>query len=187
MNLKKKLKKTKKTNTTILHFHTDFLRIPQFQLLSLSRWLTETGDSRLQLLPVRFGHFSTMMYGGISTLTVALHKNQKSHFLTSIREHKDTHTKQTKQKVYRCISTFSPWMRPTALEEVCFQSASQQMDFAEISVQVHSGSPFTHRSLEGRPFCSLAQESVSVMAKHSSASRHWRGFTGSVRIQLCPR
>lgn len=67
-------------------------------------------------------------------------------------------------------------MRPAALEEVCFQSASQQTDFAEISVQVHSGSLFTHRSLEGRPFRSLAQESVSVMAKHSSASRHLARF-----------
>lgn len=175
----------KKTNTTILHFHTDFLRIPQFQLLSLSRWLAETGDSRwatavtsCPIRPLQHHDVRRHFYTDCGT-------PQKPNFLTSICEHKDT--KQTKQKVYRCISTFSPWMRPAALEEVCFQSASQQTGFAEISVQVHSGSLFTHRSSEGRPFRSLAQESVSVMAKHSSASRHWRGFTGSVRIQLCPR
>lgn len=159
-------------------------------------------DGWLQLLPVWFSHFSTMMYGVISTLTVALHKTKKqkkknSHNFTSRHtqavDHKDKHTKKDKTRSIQVYFKHSVlgWILP-ALEDVYFQSESRiilhwQTDLVEISFQAHSGSLFTHRNLEGWPFLSLTQESVNVMAKHSFASRHRWGFTDSLQIQLSPR
>lgn len=43
-----------------------------------------------------------MMYGGISTMTVALHKTKKKTLAskcTQADDHKDTHTKKTKQSI----------------------------------------------------------------------------------------
>lgn len=151
-----------------MHFHTDFLRIPQFQLLSLSRWLAETGDSRWVIAvtscpipPLQHHDVRRHFYTDCGT------PQKNSHILTSIR----AQNRQNKKGI-------QVYFNIQSLDEACclgrgLLSVRFAPTFAEISVQVHSGSPFTHRSLEGRPFRSLAQESVRVMAKHSSASRHW--------------
>lgn len=144
-----------------MHFHTDFLRIPQFQLLSLSRWLAETGGSRWVIAVAS------------CPIPPLQHHDVRRHFYTDsgapqkslTSSHPYAHKTDKTKKVYRCISTFSPWMRPAALEEVCFQFVLHQ----------HlRKSPFKSTVVLRSPTeDSLAQESVRVMAKHSSASRHW--------------
>ncbi len=167
---------SKKKNTTILHFHTDFLHIPQFQLLSISRWLAETGVSWWEIVvtsclirPLQhhdvWRHFNT---------DCGTPYNQKKH----PNAHKQMITKTRIQKKTKYTGVFQhsvpgwgllPWKR------FAYKSP------AKSTVILRSPTE------EGRPFCSLAQEPVSVTAKHSSASRHRRGFTGSARIQLSPR
>lgn len=119
MNLKTKAK-------TILHFHTDFLYIPQFQLLSLSRWLAETGVSRWAIAvtsclirPLQHHDVRRHLYTDCGN---------NSHIFTSKRtqadDHKDTHTKEDKTKsiqVYFNIQSLDeaclPWKRFTFLQK----------------------------------------------------------------------
>lgn len=93
-------------------------------------------------------------------------KKKKSHPYTQA-EHKHAYKRQ---EVYRCISTFSPWMRPAALEEFLCKSPSKSTVGLRLPTEVWS---------DDIVFALLARGSVSVMAKHSSASRHRWGFTGS--------
>lgn len=153
---------------TILHFHTDFLRILQFQLLSLSRQLAETVFISF---PVPLNHFSTMMYGGIST---DCGTPKKSHPYT-YKQNTNTHTKDKK---YTGVFQHSvpgwgllPW-RSFLCKSPC-----------KSTVGLHLPTEVWRDDLV---FALLARGSVSVMAKHSSASRHRWGFL-QAQIQFCPR
>lgn len=133
-----------------------------------------------------FGHFSTMKY--IFTLNVIYCKAprdenlDKSQFLISTSS---PHTHTQYRRNYTGVFNIQ------SLDELLLPWNGHLLDLGSvIPMRVCMCIQWPACALTDRlliPSPQWSKESISVMAKHSSASRHLQGFTGSMWIQLCPR